>query len=413
MKLYDVIIKDSPKKKTEKKVEHEFIRTEKPHKKRKNFLIILLTALGVIGLYILGIYLVRVNVYVQERKIPFSLEGTVLDIPHETGSESERLSFQTMTVTTDIQREVFGSELKEVTGKAKGAVVFFNEYSKNSQSIKSGTKLTGSNGKQYLTQQTVSVPGYTTDSAKKKVPGTSTSVSIIATEVGANSNSEGLSFTVSSYSGSKKSQITARSVGGIVGGDSGMRHTVSEAERPALLESLKTQLVERLKRETRAQIPEEFITYPELQFVSIDTDSLKLEGEGIKFTAQISGSMISYLIPIKLFESAIANEALSDHSYTSVSIPNIASLNVVPESPIPANKNSLADNISIKISGDGTIITKIPIQKLKESLIGAPRGSFDSKIADFSEISSAKFKMFPFWAPFFPKQDKFIDVYIK
>jgi hypothetical protein len=179
------------------------------------------------------------------------------------------------------------------------------------------------------------------------------------------------------------------------------------------LESLKTQLTERLKRETRAQIPPELITYPDLQFVSIDTDSLRLEGEGVKFTAQIKGTMVSYLMSRSLFESAIAKDVLSDHSYTAVTIPSVASLNVNPKSSIPANPTTPPDLISIEVSGNGSIITKAPIQRIKESLIGTKRGSFDSIISTFSEVSSASFKIRPFWAPFFPKKDSYIKVNIK
>ncbi|MCC7436260.1 hypothetical protein IT402_00060, partial [Candidatus Nomurabacteria bacterium] len=406
-------VKDSPSKKSTENIDRVFVPTENPKKRKKTFFVLLITALVLVGIYIVGIYMARAVIMVTERSIPFSLENTVIELPHETNSDTERLSFQTMTVTTEINREVFGSELKEVTGKSKGSVVFFNEYSKNKETIKSGTRLNGSNGKQYLTQQSITVPGYTLDSKNKKVPGTSESVAIIAVDVGSSYNSDGLSFNVTNFSGSKRSQIYARSLGKITGGESGMRHTVSDAEKPAILESLKTQLNERLRRETRAQIPEHLITYPDLQFISIDPDSLKLEGEGVKFTAKIKGSLTSYLIPIKLLESAIAKSALSDQSYSNVSITNLASLKVIPESAIPTNTKTLPDSISISISGEGNIITKTPTQSLKESLIGAPRSSFDSKIAVFKEISSARFKMFPFWSPFFPKEERYIRVDIK
>ncbi len=412
MKLYDVIKKEHSK--AEEPVEERvFIPTETPVKKRRYIFIMIITIFCLVIIYIAGIYISRAKVIIDEREIPFSLEKSTIDLPHETKTDKERLSFQTMTVSTEIRREIFGSELKEVTGKAKGNVVFFNEYSKTSITIKSGTKLIGSNGKTYQTQQTLTIPGYTLDTKKKKVPGTSPSISIIAIEVGPNSNSEGLSFTISGYSGSKKSQTYARSASPLTGGESGMRHTVSEAERPALLESLKTQLTERLKRETRAQIPPELITYPDLQFVSIDTDSLRLEGEGVKFTAQIKGTMVSYLMSRSLFESAIAKDVLSDHSYTAVTIPSVASLNVNPKSSIPANPTTPPDLISIEVSGNGSIITKAPIQRIKESLIGTKRGSFDSIISTFPEVSSASFKIRPFWAPFFPKKDSYIKVNIK
>ncbi len=413
MKLYDVIRKEQTPQEEDvisQTTIHEFTPTEAIHKKKKHIIFFGLLLIGITALYIIGIYVVRARVTLVERSIPFTLDKAVIDLPHETISDTERLSFQTMTVTSQIQRQIFGSELTQVTGKAKGSVVFFNEYSKTAVSIKSGTRLVGSNGKTYQTQQSTTVSGYTLDSKKKKVAGTSPSVAIIAVDTGSGSNNTGLSLSISGYSGAKKAQLYARSVGDIKGGEAGMRHTVSDAERPGLLESLKTQLTERLRRETRAQIPAGLITYPDLQFVSIDTDSLTLEGEGVQFSATIKGSMVSYLIPQTLFESALAKEALSDHSYNEVAIPGLASLSVTPSSPIPANSQTPPDTISLEISGQGTIITKAPIAQIQEALIGAKRGSFDRIIGTFPEVASAKYSFLPFWAPFFPKEDHLISI---
>lgn len=408
MKLYDVIRKEQIKEEDISDTPvHSFVPNE-PHKKnnrRRRFVFFSLLALCLTGIYISGIYIVRAKIVISERRIPFSVEDMSLELTHESDTEPQRLSFQTMTVTSEINREIFGSELTQVTGKSKGSVVFLNEYTKSSVPIKSGTRLIGQNSKTYTTTQSVVIPGYTIDSKNKKISGASPSVAVVALEAGPSSNSTGLSLTVSGYSGAKKKQIYARSIGEFTGGESGMRHTVSDAERPAILESLKTQLAERLRRETRAQIPDEFITYPDLQFISIDTDSLKLEGEGVKFTAKIKGSMLSYLIPRTLFESAIAKEVLSEPSYNSVAIPGVLSLSVVPESAVSVNSKTQPSTISLKISGQGTVITKAPIDKIKQALLGSGRDKFDSLVGVFPEIESAKFRLTPFWAPFFPKQE--------
>ncbi len=410
MKLYDVIRREQTKEELDPVPETEtFVLTETPKKKRKRIFFIAIVLGGLCLLYIASLYFVRAKVYIEERSIPFSLDKTVIELSHETQSDAERLSFQTMSVTTEISRDVFGSVAKEVTGKAKGSVVFFNEYSKNSITIKASTKLIAQNGKSYLTQKSVVIPGYKLVSGKKTA-GTSPSVTVTATENGSASNSEGTSLTISGYSGTKKAQVYARSVGAFSGGEAGMKHSISEADKPQILDTLKTQLTERLRRETRAQIPPQLITYPDLQFISIDTDSLRLEGEGIKFPAYIKGTMVSYLIPRDLFESAIAKEALSDHSYNSVSIPNLADLSVVAKSGVPADPKQTPENIAIEVSGQGSIITQVSESKIQESLLGVKRGSFNAIISGITEISSAKYKLFPFWAPFFPKQEHFIRV---
>lgn len=412
MKLYDVIRREQIQETKPDIVEAPFVLTETPRKKTKR-LIFLATILGALSiLYIGSLYLVRAKVYIQERSIPFSLDKVSIDLSHETKSDTERLSFQTMSVTTEISRDVFGSEAKEVSGRATGSVVFFNEYSKTSITLRSNTKLLATNGKSYLTQKSVVIPGYKLV-AGKKTPGTSPSVAVTAVEIGSASNSAGTSLSISGYSGTKKTQVYARSVGGFSGGSAGMKHIVSEEDKPQILDTLKTQLTERLRRETRTQIPEHLITYPDLQFISIDTDSLRLEGDGIKFPAYIKGTMVSYLIPRDLLESAIAKEALSDHSYTSVSIPNLADLTIVAKSGVPADPLVIPETITIEVSGQGYISTQVTPEKIQESLLGIKRGSFDQILSTIPEISSAKYSLFPFWAPLFPKQQRFIKVEFK
>lgn len=418
MKLYDVIQKEYPKQgehhdSTETPPEHHHFHLKKRSRKKR---IIFFGSIGlfVVALYSLGVTFVRARILVEERTIPATFAETILEIPHETNTDSERLSFQTMKVTTEITREIFGSEFKEVTGKAKGSVVFINEFSTTAQTIRTGTRLIADNGKAYLTQATVSVPGYKIDSkTKKKTPGTSGSVPVIAVDVGASYNSQGTSLTVSSFSGTKRKQLYARSAGAFTGGEAGVMHTVSEAEKEAVVETLKTQLIERLRRETRAQIPENFITYPELQFITIDTDSLRLTGEGIKFPATIGGSMTTYLIPQDRFEQTLANEALNGTTYAGVVIPELQTLTVTPASAIPTNSDTPPESITVSVSGEGTIIAQIAPEKIKALLIGARKGSFASLIATIPEIETAQASLYPFWAPFFPKKTDLIYVNFK
>lgn len=419
MKLYDVIQKEYPKK-GRALVEEDIPEYEHAHhtpsrrKRGKRVFFFAILGLFIVGVYLIGIRLTRARVTIEERVVPFTLESIVLEIPHETESDSSRLSFQTMKVTTEITREIFGSELKEVTGKAKGTVVFFNEYSTTPQTIKMGTKLAGANNKNYQTQATVTVAGYKIDpKTKKKTVGSSTEVPIIAIETGSGSNTTGTTFSISSFSGTKRKQLYARSAGALTGGEAGMMHTVSDAEKPQIIETLKTQLSERLRRETRAQIPPQLVVFPDLQFISINTDSMKLTGEGIKFTAKMSGSMTSYLIPRDLLEQAIAKNVLSDSSYSAITIPELQALSVVPVSAIPANPDKTPETISIAISGEGKVITQIPPEKIRSLLVGVHRSSFKELLSSIPEAQSARYTLFPFWAPFFPKTEKYIHVIFK
>lgn len=417
MKLYDVIRKEELEKgKVMEEPSFEPIHShipKTPHRfSWKRVGVIGAAVLFIAFLYLFGMKFVNAKVYIVEREVPFSLAGTELELLHEKDATAGRLAFQTMVVNAEITREVYGSEAVASITKAKGKAVFFNEYSKGSQTVKSGTTITATNGKKYVTQETVSVPGYTMSGTTKK-PGTSTQVNIIAADTGPSYNSEGTSFVVNGWTGTRAKQFYARSAGAIKGGEAGARYAVPDAELPEVTATLQAQLTERLKRVSRAQIPDDLVTFPDLQFVSIDTEGFELEGNSIKFPATVKGTMVSYLISRDLLESAIAKVAMSDNRYDSVSIPALGDITIEPVSAIPTNPNSIPESITVSVSGQGTIITKVPTLEVQESLVGIPRTKFSEALSDIPEIGSARYSLMPFWAPLFPRQLKDITVVVE
>ncbi len=420
MKLYDVIRKEglqNGKQFTDVHVEKPAQYDAAPVRHRRSSPWKKLFVIGgaltlLVGLYVLGMHLVRARVTIVERRVPFLLTNAELELLHETDAAQGRLSFQTMVVEATITREIYGSEIRSSTSKARGKVVFFNESSTTAKTVKSGTTLTSQDGKRYITQASVIVPGYTTDTkTKKKVPGTSPAVVVVAADVGPSYNTTGTSFSVTGFGSSKT--FYAQSAGAIGGGESGMMHGVSDADRAEVMATLTAQLTERLKRETRTQIPDNLITFPNLQFVSINTEQLKLEGPEIRFPATISGTMVSYLISRELLESAIATKAVSGTTLPRVSIPTLANLSVDPASPIPTTPDRVPESIAIRISGSGTLIPKASVTEVVDALIGLPRTKFASALANIPEIDTARYSFTPFWAPFFPTKEARITVIVK
>jgi hypothetical protein len=364
--------------------------------------------LFLVVLYILGMKLVRAKIVVTERRIPFVLENAEFEIAHEGDASTGRLSFQTMVVSSEVSRQVYGSKMEQSTSVAKGNVVFFNEYSTKAQTIKAKTTLTASNGKKYQTTKAVTVPGYTLKN-KVKTAGTSPSTPIVAIAVGPTYNTTGTSFSVAGWGKS----LYAQSAGAVTGGEDGISHSVSDAERGDVIATLQAQLIERLKRETRTQIPETLIAYPDLQVTSIDAGSVVLRGEGVKFPATMKGTMTTYLVERDLLEMAIANHVLNDHPYSQVTIPALADLMVTPVTPLPSDAKNTPETIRIRVSGEGIIITKAPLQIIKQSVVGSRKTSFGSFVNSVPEVDTASYRFYPFWAPFFPNKESRISIETK
>ncbi len=415
MKLYDVLRKEQSEELIQREQASDHSHVEIPHTARfvltKKKLFVMGGVLALITtMYVLGVQLVHARISITERRIPFTLTSAELELTNQEKADSGRLSFQAMVVDTTITRQVYGSALTNSNTKAKGSVVFFNEYSSAKQTVKKGTTLTAPGGKKYITQAQVVVPGYTMVN-KKKIAGTSPSVDIVAVEVGESYNNPGATLSVAGWSNASKT-FYARSTA-ITGGEAGVSHTLTETEREQTIATLQTQLVERLKRETRTQIPEDFVTFPELQLPIIDADSFVFKGGSVSFPASMSGVMVSYLIPRNLLEQAIAAKALSDRSYAAVAIPGLDDLSFDLQTIIPTDPTVIPDAITITVSGQGTIITKVPIDKVKERLLGVPRRMFSEVLADVPEIDTATFRFIPFWSPRFPSKWNDITIITK
>lgn len=417
MKLYDIIQKEktvttnrvSPQKEDSGEELH-------PHKKRfpvrKSIIFFGGASILLALIYSLGNYYTYATIEVKEKTIPFSIQDAKIIISHEKEVGTERLSFQTMEITSSITRELFGSEFKEVTGKARGEVVFINEFSTTPQSIRAGTRIVGDNKKTYETVSSTTVSGYKIEN-KKKIAGSSAPVSIIAVETGKESNANGVVLSVNAFTGTKRKQLYARSTGALTGGEKGAMHTISDAEREQVLESLKNQLSEKLKRETRAQIPESFITFPDLQFISFNINELKLTGEDVKFPVTLKGSMVSYLLPTHLFEQKVATFVQTPEYYNRISIPEIQKFSVTPVTSIPLYTKTIPNEIVLAVTGEGTIVATIETEEIQKHLLGIRRNRFDSLIKTYPEIASAKVTVYPFWSSFFPRTEKKIRVRFK
>ncbi len=426
MKLYDVIRKDykekglpdldplppetpEPPVKVKKPVYREEYEGE-PTSNWRKIIVIGGALLFIALLYIVGTVFVHATVTVNQRHIPFSLQDTELDVANETTTGPGRLSFQTMVVTDTVTRQVFGSAMTTSTTKASGKAVLFNQYSKTAQTVRSGTTLTGANGQKYLTQATVSVPGYTGTGTTKTAG--SASVAIVAAGIGPAYNTNGTTFTVAGWSGAN-AKLFFGSSGLISGGQNGAMHTLSPTDRQQALTTLQAALTEKLSRETRSQIPDDLITFPDLQFTTIDTTSLVAQGSDIQFPASLQGTMVSYLIPRDLFEQAIASKAIADHVYPSVTIPDLGAVTVRSVTPLPTDPAHIPDSITIAVSGQGTIITQAAVPVIQQAVLGIPRGTFNAALLSIPEIDTATYSLYPFWAPYFPYKPSRIKIKIQ
>jgi hypothetical protein len=248
----------------------------------------------------------------------------------------------------------------------------------------------------------------------QKKPGESKPVPIIAVESGSSSNNPGTTFTIPSFSSKKRQLFFAKSVGPLLGGDSGVRHALSKDEEGTIVELLKNQLTERLRRETRVQVPEDFIISPDMQYTYINTNDFKLEGGSIKFVAQAEGKIVSYLIKRDVLYKLIAEEVLQKEiSEGQFYIPHFSDITFQIVSPIPTDATLIPDNIRMQVSGTGTLTSIIDPEVLRNTITGMSVKEFKSFVSQNNFIEKAEISLFPFWSPSLPKTKRLLHIVVR
>jgi hypothetical protein len=185
-------------------------------------------------------------------------------------------------------------------------------------------------------------------------------------------------------------------------------YQVPDTERESIANTLSSDVFERLKRQTRTQIPAELLLPEDLQFFFFDKNKIVFTGNTIAFPAIAHGTLVSYLIDKNILEQAIATEVLHDEeTYPEVSIPEIGSLQIKAISAVPIDPDSIPDEFTVSITGTGTIITTIFPSDIQKQLVGVSRNKFDTILSKIKEIDSGSYSMYPFWARYFPlKKDR-------
>jgi len=153
-------------------------------------------------------------------------EDVILNENLSAGKDSNTgLPFNLMIISDEENKILQATGEKDVTETATGAVLIFNASSSAPQPLNIDTRLEGSNGKVYKTQNKTVVPGMSKDGT----PG-SMEVKIYGAAAGADYNSAPLDFKILGFKGTPKySKFYARSKGAITGGFVGKAPDISAA----------------------------------------------------------------------------------------------------------------------------------------------------------------------------------------
>jgi len=262
--------------------------------------IILLLAVGYIFLpYASAKVLVKTEDLSSTDKVTISPAVTVIN--------QENLTIPATTV--ELEKEVaktYPTTGKKDTGdKATGKITITNSWDTNTKTIPAGTKFTADDGKIFINQAEVVVPGLTvvTTPPVHMVAGT-IDINVIAENTGESYNIGPSHFSISSISANQKSLIYGQSASAMTGGTTKTVNVVSDADYKSAVADLTKTITDLGKTELAAKAKDE-----KLEIIESKMTSELLSKEGSKNIDDVADNF-DYRINMKLSVLAYSSEDL-------------------------------------------------------------------------------------------------------
>lgn len=376
--------------------------------------VLVLAVAGFFLSFLYGIFFYDATVEVT----PKSAEIALQDREFLAGSgASSTIPFHLMTISGEESAELTATGEKNVSTKASGKIVIYNDFNTQNQRLIKNTRFQAPDGKIYRINESVDVPGQKTVGGKL-VPG-SLEVTVYADAPGAEYNIGLTDFTVPGFKGSPRyDKFYARSKTPMSGGLVGISKVVSPADAEKARGDLTVTLKEKLLADALAQKPKGSVMYKNAVFytltdaVDAGVENAATDSKSVKFT--LKGDITVMLFDSVELSNAIVLVAVPSSDISegdAVLVQNIEELAFsFKNGDISAPKEGAL--VPFTLSGNAHAIWRVDVPMLLQKIAGTKKSEYVNVFAGMHGIEKANSKIRPFWKTRFPEDTSKIHVEI-
>lgn len=322
------------------------------------------------------------------------------------------IDFEIMIESEKKSKDYILTESKEVSSKATGSIVLFNEFSTKPEKLLAGTYVSDQDGKTYRLNSTVNIPGYKMDK-QKKIPG-QVEVGITSFLAGESYNGTPEKFYINSFKGTTKySKIYGVLQSELKGGIQGLVYYLEEEDIDKLKHIAESSFKDELFNKVRALLPSGYILYPgAIKFsYEIDKDVLSDTPET---KVPITGTLSAVLIKEESLIKNIIKQSLPNA--TKEEIPEIT-IDGVKDLVFTLNSGQLINKstnmFDFQLTGPLKALWNPNKEKLKTNLSGAHKDNVLPIFRENKGITKAMVKIFPPWDKYLPNNPSKININIQ
>jgi len=265
------------------------------------------------------------------------------------------INYEIMIIDGEDEKSLTLTDTKNASIKSSGSLIIYNEYSSYSQKIIAGSYLTDEGGKLYTLDETITIPGFTTDKDGNIIPG---SINTSATSFlpGDIYNGNPTYFVFNSFKNTnKENKIYAKSESTFSGGISGDVYYLNEDNIVNLNSYANNAFKSYLIKKAKAELPSGYIFYENAIDFKYEIDTNLLFKESIS-KIPIKGSITAIIFNEDSLSKKIINEfypKIETKEINEIQLENINNLSfsfVNKEETITKNLNSFEFYLSGKIN---------------------------------------------------------------
>jgi len=326
----------------------------------------------------------------------------------KASEDADALIFDVMSISESGNKTVVSTGQEQKESKASGTIIVYNDYSTSPQKLIANTRFESPDGLIYRIKDPIVVPGKKTGSDGKYTPGT-LEVVVYADVAGEKYNKANSDFVIPGLKGSPQyTSFYARSKTALAGGFVGMVNKVTDTDRSAAIDSIKTSLQASLIKSIKTQVPEGYVLFDDAVKIAF-TEGLDVALEDNKVQIVIDGKLDAVVFNKDSVSRKIAQVQLETYDGLPVEGVGVESLLFVLDNKNNINLTSV-DSISFSLKGNMTLVWKFDEEALKADLVDKKKRDIDWVLAEYPSIVEAQIVMRPFWKRNFPSDTKKISI---
>jgi len=366
----------------------------------------ILAAVCVVGLGTLGVMFAfketSITIIPVSQPVLFDETSQFTAYPN-AASTSGTILYSVKTADFEETEQVAASGTEHKEQKASGSITVYNDYSAEPVKLIKNTRFATASGLVYRTPSDVSVPG-----RQGSTPG-KTTITVAADAAGEKYNIgaggkltlPGLQSNAAMYKG-----VYAEATSAMTGGFSGDAPAVDAATLSKAKANMQSRLDQKISEFLGTLNTEsDFALKPQVTYADAPGAAATGGTATVKMTAHVSVPTVSR----SALSAAIAEFVTaggSDLRYTLETGDGFAA-NVADESEVGT------DPITFTLTGSGVLVADVDTNALKTALAGRDQNAFQTIVANFPGVESAKARIEPFWNTSFPTNTDEIEILVE